>query len=182
MTSEPRIEVRPERSYVGVRAVMPMSDFGREIPAMTETVADWLEAKGLRASGAPFLRYHIVDMPHRMDVELGMPIDTPPVTDGQVRNGVLPAGSYAVLSYTGVANGVPANERLLKWIAERGEQVQLIKRRTDWYLLRTGQGQQGWVAEEQMGDSLRSAGIGPTRFALEKKRRAAARNKDQKAE
>ena len=67
-------------------------------------------------------------------------------------------------------------------IAERGEQVQLIKRRTDWYLLRTGQGQQGWVAEEQMGDSLRSAGIGPTRVALEKKRRAAARNKDQKAE
>jgi SH3-like domain-containing protein len=67
-------------------------------------------------------------------------------------------------------------------IAERGEHVQLIKRRTDWYLLRTEQGQQGWVAEEQMGDSLRSAGIAPSRHALEKKRRAAARNKDPKSE
>ena len=44
-------------------------------------------------------------------------------------------------------------------IAERGEHVQLIKRRTTWYLLRTEQGQQGWVAEAQMGDSLKAAGI-----------------------
>ncbi|EIT68887.1 MULTISPECIES: SH3 domain-containing protein [Hydrocarboniphaga] len=67
-------------------------------------------------------------------------------------------------------------------IAERGEHVELIKRRTDWYLLRTEQGQQGWVSEEQMGESLRAAGIEPSRHAVAKQRRAAAQNKDPKAE
>lgn len=46
-------------------------------------------------------------------------------------------------------------------IVERGEQVQLLKRRTNWYLLRTEQGQQGWVAEAQMGDSLKAVGAEP---------------------
>jgi hypothetical protein len=48
-----------------------------------------------------------------MDVELGITIDRTPDADGQVKNNVLPVGRYAVLTYMGVRNGVPANKKLL---------------------------------------------------------------------
>ena len=54
---QPFDRVRPAQPYVGTRAVMPMSDFPREIPAMTARVSECLDARGLRPSGAPFLRY-----------------------------------------------------------------------------------------------------------------------------
>lgn len=64
-----------------------------------------------------------IDMPQRLDVELGIPVDEAPGAEGPVRSQVLPAGRYAVMSYQGVKNGIPANKRLIGWIAEQGEAV-----------------------------------------------------------
>lgn len=122
--SEPALETRSDQPYVGVRTVMPMRDFEREIPALVATVSSWLEARGLRPSGPPFLRYHAIDMPERMDVELGLPVDAAPDAGaGPVRNGVLPAGRYATLAYRGVTHAVAANRTLLAWVAAQGEAV-----------------------------------------------------------
>ncbi|QBE66819.1 GyrI-like domain-containing protein [Pseudoduganella lutea] len=86
-----------------------MRDFDREIPAMTAAVAGWLDAHHVRPSGEPFLRFHVIDMPERMDVELGMPTDHAHDTAGQVESGLLPAGRYAVTVYTNLENAVSAN-------------------------------------------------------------------------
>ena len=100
-----------------------MSDFERQIPTMTAAVADWLAAHGTRPSGKPFLRYHVIDMPKRMDVEVGFPVERAPDAEPPFASLQLPAGRYAVLAYEGVKNGVPANKQLLEWVAEHGEQV-----------------------------------------------------------
>lgn len=123
MTTEPVIETRFDQPYMGTRAVMAMSDFDRMVPAMTAKVSQWLDAIGLCPSGKPFLRYHVIDMPGRMDVELGIPLDGAPSAEGEVQKDVLPAGRYAVLSSKGVKNGVNANKKLIEWIASEGEQV-----------------------------------------------------------
>lgn len=123
MNNAPRIEVRPEQPYAGTRKVMAMRDFDREIPAMRTIVARWLDAHGVRPSGQPFLRFHAIDMPERMDVEVGMPTEHADDASGEVESGLLPAGRYAVVVYTGVENAVPANTRLLDWIAAQGEQA-----------------------------------------------------------
>jgi len=120
--NENRIELRPARPYVGTRTVMAMRDFEREIPAMTATVSRWLEAHQVRPSSRPFLRYHTIDMPERMDVELGIPTDAVHDADGQVQGGMLPAGRYAVTVYTGVDKGVAANKQLIDWITAQGGQ------------------------------------------------------------
>jgi len=100
-----------------------MSDFSRAIPAMTATVSEWLNANDLRPVGEPFLRYHVIKMPDRMDVELGIPCDDVPETSDQVTNSVLPAGRYAVLKYQGIKNGVSANKELIEWIAQQNEHI-----------------------------------------------------------
>lgn len=123
MKSKPTIETRPERAYVGIRTVMAMSDFETQIPTMTTAVTGWLEANDVRPTGTPFLRYHAIDMPRRMDVELGIPVAEAPAVSGEVREGRLPAGRYALLTYHGVEAGIPANKRLIEWIQEAREEV-----------------------------------------------------------
>lgn len=121
MQGEPAIEERPEQPYVGLKAVVSMSDLQSQIPVMTAKLNRWLVANGLTASGKPFLRYHVVDMPKRLEVEAGIP--TAAVVDGQgeVQANVLPAGRYAVLVYKDVKTGIQANKRLIDWIKGRGE-------------------------------------------------------------
>lgn len=123
MTHDPKIEDWPERRYIGIRQVMPMSAFEREIPTLIRKAADWLESNGSRPSGRPFLRYHTIDMPERMDVELGIPVHTLTAPSGDVTNGVLPAGRYVTLIYVGAKHGIEANKRLLDWIGDQGEAV-----------------------------------------------------------
>ena len=100
-----------------------MRRFPERLPAMLDEVAGWLGERGLVPSSPPFLRYHVVDMPERMDVEAGFPLDAAPADAGSLPRGVLPAGRYAVLTYTGVAEGVAANARLKDWIAAQGEAI-----------------------------------------------------------
>lgn len=59
-------------------------------------------------------------------------------------------------------------------VAERGERVQLLKRRTQWFKVRTSRSGEGWVSQEQMTNSLKAAGylfdpagrpVGPGRAA-----------------
>jgi uncharacterized protein YgiM (DUF1202 family) len=51
--------------------------------------------------------------------------------------------------HTGPARGYP-----VFFIAERGEQIQLLKRRTEWYKVRVARGQEGWVHFEQLTSTL----------------------------
>lgn len=122
MDDKPRLETRPAQPYAGTRTVMPMRDFDREIPELLATVSRWLDAHHVRPSGQPFLRFHVIDMPERMDVELGMPTERECTASGQVEGRLLPAGRYAVMAYTGVENGVSATTQLIDWIAAQGEQ------------------------------------------------------------
>jgi hypothetical protein len=59
------------------------------------------------------LRYHVIDMNGEMDIEVGLPVDSPLPGDGHITPGVLPAGRYASLVYTG--SGLTGNKTLLDW-------------------------------------------------------------------
>jgi len=61
--------------------------------------------------------------------------------------------------HTGPGRGYP-----VFYVVERGEQVSVIKRRTDWFRVRTSRGKEGWVSRAQMAQTLTATGI-PTHFA-----------------
>ncbi len=55
--------------------------------------------------------------------------------------------------HTGPGRGYP-----IFHVVDRGESVSIIKQRTDWYLVRDEQGDEGWVDREQMELTLRPDG------------------------
>jgi effector-binding domain-containing protein len=71
-------------------------------------------------AGAPFIRYHVINMQAKLDIEVGAPVAGPLPGDGRVKAGVLPAGRYAALVYTGVENGIKGNQALLDWARAKG--------------------------------------------------------------
>jgi hypothetical protein len=43
-------------------------------------------------------------------------------------------------------------------VSEQGEQIEILKRRTDWFKVRTSNGKEGWVAREQLERTLAPGG------------------------
>jgi effector-binding domain-containing protein len=117
MISEPKLDDRTEQRYVGIRTQVPTSEFKNIIPEFLGELFAWLGERGVEPAGAPLMRYHVINMPGNMDVELGVPVATAVKGDDRVAPGVIPAGRYASLIYTGL-NGIEGNKALLEWAAK----------------------------------------------------------------
>lgn len=121
MFTEPKLEDRAEKHYAGIRTQVTMREMGSGIiPQLYDEVMGWLRSQGLEPAGSPLLRYYVIDMAGKLDIEMGWPVAAPVAGNGRVNAGVLPAGRYASLIYTGVANGIAGNAALIGWAQERG--------------------------------------------------------------
>jgi len=60
---------------------------------------------------------------------------------------------YLELS-TGPGRGYPVTQ-----VIERGEYVEILLRKTDWFKVRTSQGKEGWVSRTQMQATVTEAGV-----------------------
>lgn len=118
--TEPRLDYRPDQPYVGIRTQVPMRKLGPAIEQHTDEVFAWLGEHGVAPAGAPFVRYHVIDMRGSMDIELGVPVASAVEGDDKVSTGVLPAGRYASLVYTDISHGIEGNKTLLEWGAAQG--------------------------------------------------------------
>jgi effector-binding domain-containing protein len=122
MITEPKLEQRDAQPYVAICTQVPMRKFKTVIPQLLDEVFGWLAQRGVAPAGAPFMRYHVINMAGNMDVALGVPVATAVPGDARVTADVLPAGRYASLVYTGVKNGIQGNKALLDWGAANGIQ------------------------------------------------------------
>jgi effector-binding domain-containing protein len=120
MITEPKLEDRPAQPYMARRTQVPMQELGTVIPQLHSEVYAWLRRQGIAPAGAPFIRYRVIDMPGRLDIELGVPIAEAVSSDDPILADTLPAGRYATLIYTDVRRGVEGNAALLDWGARQG--------------------------------------------------------------
>jgi effector-binding domain-containing protein len=120
MITAPNLEDRPEQPYAAIRTQATMQELPTVIPQLLGEVFAWLGRQGVAPAGAPFIRYLVIDMAAKLDIELGVPVATAVSGDGRVAAGVLPAGRYATLVYTGLQDDIAANAALLNWGAEQG--------------------------------------------------------------
>jgi effector-binding domain-containing protein len=120
MIGEPQIIKRPAQPYVARRTQVTMQELGSVIPQLLAAVYAWLREHGIAPTGAPFIRYRVIDMRAKLDIELGVPIGQMVGSDDPLVADALPAGRYATLIYTDVARGIEANKALLDWGAQQG--------------------------------------------------------------
>jgi effector-binding domain-containing protein len=109
-----KIEFQPEVHYMGIRRVLPFSGMFKQIDAMRKELETWFKANGVEASAAPFLRYHCIDMQGNMDMEFGIPVQSPLKGTETIKSGILPAGRYVSHIYTG--GGYQGNKVLIEHI------------------------------------------------------------------
>lgn len=113
MISEPKIDYREEKLYMGIRTVAPFKGMFAEVDKLIKELRVWVKQHGLADEGPFFLRYHVIDMEGPMDIEVGFMVSKHLSGDERVKPGVLPAGNYANLTYSG--SGLAGNKALISW-------------------------------------------------------------------
>jgi len=114
----PRVEQRPEKTYLGIRVVTPFRGMLRVRDELLAELYMWLASHDIEPTGPFFLRLHVIDMEGPMDLEVGVITTTELEGDDRVRPGVLPAGGYATLTY--VDHARRANKALIEWARDNG--------------------------------------------------------------
>lgn len=124
MITQPKIEDRAEQPYVGIRSQLRMQDMPAVIPQHIGEVIAWLGQQGVEPAGPPLVRYHAcpatADMAGMLDIAVGWPVASAVAGNGHIVAGMLPAGRYASLVFTGVKNGIKGNAALIEWAATQG--------------------------------------------------------------
>jgi len=115
---EPKIDKRPERTYMGIRTLAPFKGMSKVIDKISKELNAWVAANKIKTSGPPFLRYHVIDMRGFMDISFCVPVRKALPDDGEIKSGVLPAGRYASLIYSG--GGISGNRALIEWVRAQG--------------------------------------------------------------
>ena len=118
--TEPKIEDRKAQPYMGIRTRVALQELDVVIPQGIGEVFAFLGKQGVAQVHAPFVRYHVINMPQMLDIEVGIPVASALPDEGRIHGGVLPAGRYASLIYTGIDYGIQANAALLEWGARNG--------------------------------------------------------------
>ena len=114
----PRLDYRSEQPYMGIRKQVPMKGMFQVVDKQIKELFKWVNQAGIQPAGPPFLRYHVIDMAGEMDIEVGIPVAAALPGDEVVSAGVLPAGRYASLVYSG--NGLTGNKTLIEWARANG--------------------------------------------------------------
>jgi effector-binding domain-containing protein len=115
---KPKIDRRPKQVYMGIRTIAPFKGMSKVIDRISKELNAWVNDQDIKPSGPPFLRFHVIDMRGFMDIEFGFPVRRALPGDGQVQAGVLPAGRYASLIYSG--GGISGNRALIEWVRAQG--------------------------------------------------------------
>jgi effector-binding domain-containing protein len=118
IVSGPKIDERREQPYMGIRIQTPMKGMSKVISKIFKEMHRWEIEQSVEPVGPPFLRYHVIDMAGEMDIEVGTPVAAILPGNGRVNPGVIPAGRYASLVYTG--SGYTGNKTLVEWAKANG--------------------------------------------------------------
>ena len=115
---KPKIDTRPKQAYMGIRSIAPFKGMSKVIGRLSDEMNTWVDQQKVKPSGSPFLRFHVIDMRGFMDIEFGFPYRKSLPDNGEVKAGILPAGRYASLIYSG--GGISANRALIEWVRAQG--------------------------------------------------------------
>jgi hypothetical protein len=115
---EPKIDVRPEQVYMGIRTIAPFKGMFKVVDKLSKEMNIWMKVRDVKPAGPPFLRFHVIDMRGKMDLTYGIPVGEALPGDGYVTTDILVAGRYASLIFSG--SGLAGNKALIEWVRANG--------------------------------------------------------------
>lgn len=119
---QPEIVHREPQPYAAIGGTVTMDQVGAIADRFPE-VFDAVARHGRAPSGAPFLRYRVIDMDRELQIEACVPIDGTMPSDDAVSTDTLPGGRYAVSTHRGHFDGLTdTSARLLSWANSEGLQ------------------------------------------------------------
>jgi effector-binding domain-containing protein len=117
----PVVAERPAQPYVAIRAQVTMQTMDTILVPLHPQVFAWLGERSIPPAGPPFWKFNVIDMDRLLEVEVGVPLPAPVDGDDRVLAGMLPAGRYATVRYTGHPDGLMGvTASLREWAAEEG--------------------------------------------------------------
>ena len=122
VTTDPKIEARPEQPYMGIRLWIPSKELSGWTVKLSKELTKWMSKEGLEAAGPIFHRFYVINMGTEFDLEVGIPVATTLSGDERVKPNVIVAGNYANLTYTGRNNAYKGNKALVEWARANGIQ------------------------------------------------------------
>ena len=117
-TSEPKIEYREQKLYMGLRTIAPFKGMLGARDQLLKELRLWVNNHGVANQGPFFFRLNVIDMRGPMDMEVGFMVPKHLPDDVRVHSGILPAGRYASLVYSRYA--LRGNKALLEWANDNG--------------------------------------------------------------
>lgn len=116
MLSEPQLEQRPLRHYVSIHGKARIHEMPQLVGSMFDELEAWINQHGVVPTGAPFMRYNVVDMENELEFEIGQPVPENVRGDQRLQPGQIPGGRYLTATYTGDSrNLVDATAQFLEW-------------------------------------------------------------------
>ncbi len=116
MLTQPKIVERTEQPYAAIKSRITMQEIGPTAQNLMPELFSWLRDRGQEPAGPEFLKYNVIDMKGKLEIEFGVPTGSPVLGDGRVRTGSLPAGRFGTLIYRGPYEGLyDANGALIDW-------------------------------------------------------------------
>ncbi|WP_034260738.1 GyrI-like domain-containing protein [Actinospica robiniae] len=128
MTSSPQIDpaVEPviedwlEQPYLGLAGVVTLETIGMVEGRIPELLT-YLAGEGIEPAGPVFVRYRVIDMFRRLEIEAGVPLAAPIRADGELHCDVLPAGRYVTYTHTGPSDEhIPVIGAIFEWADAQG--------------------------------------------------------------
>ncbi len=107
-----KVEHHAEEQFMGIRFIAPFAGMFKEIDKVKKELERWFKAQGIQPAGPPILRYYVIDMRGKMELEYALPVSAPLAGDDRVKPSTLPAGRYTRLIYSG--GGLQGNKTLIE--------------------------------------------------------------------
>lgn len=120
MLTLPTIIERAAQPYVAVRERVALSEMRPVVDRSFQTLFGWLGRNGVAPAGAAFFKYNLADMSNKFEIEFAVPVEKQAQAGGDLIAGLLPAGRYAQVTWTGPYEALfDVNAVLVGWAKEK---------------------------------------------------------------
>ena len=115
VVESPKVEHKNTQFTIGIRKRIPSKTIASAIPKLLKQTKKYLLLKGIQIFGAPFFRFHSINMGIEYDIEVGFLCQSVIETEGEFVSNIFPEGNYATLKYAGKNRGYQGNKALIEW-------------------------------------------------------------------